>query len=391
MKVLYILNATTVYGGATKSFMPLLEGMKENGVEVCVVVPDSAGIYDVLNKKGIETYVVKMKHNVYPYKVGIKGHLLYIPRIIGRLLVNWFAVRKLKNIFKNKKIDIIHTNVSVLDVGYRLSRFLGVSHIYHFREYADLDFGMYYFPSKKYLYKELKAEHSYALCITKGVMNHHHLNDFKNVRMIYDPVLPSVSTKPTQAVNHFFLYAGRIEETKGLLDLLEAYAVYVKETEKPMPLHVAGEKNDEKYWRQIQNFVDEHRLTQSVVFLGQVKDIEKLMGTAWAIVIPSRFEGFGRCMPEAMFNGCLVIGKDCAGTKEQFDNGLNYCGQEIGFRYQTQEKLVEILKYVSQMTVDERAKITDEAFETVVNTLSTDISVGKVLNFYKEILNDTVY
>ena len=67
MKVLYILNATTVYGGATKSFMPLLEGMKENGVEVCVVVPDSAGIYDVLNKKGIETYVVKMKHNVYIY------------------------------------------------------------------------------------------------------------------------------------------------------------------------------------------------------------------------------------------------------------------------------------------------------------------------------------
>lgn len=40
-----------------------------------------------------------------------------------------------------------------------------------------------------------------------------------------------------------------------------------------------------------------------------------------ALIVPSPFEAFGLITAEAMFNKCLVIGRDTAGTKEQFDNG----------------------------------------------------------------------
>lgn len=39
------------------------------------------------------------------------------------------------------------------------------------------------------------------------------------------------------------------------------------------------------------------------------------MNRATALIVPSPFEAFGLITAEAMFNKCLVIGKDTAGTK----------------------------------------------------------------------------
>ena len=66
------------------------------------------------------------------------------------------------------------------------------------------------------------------------------------------------------------------------------------------------------------------------------------MRQAKAIIIPSHNEGFGRCMPEAMFNGCLCIGHDTGGTKEQMDNGTEATGEDIALRYQTEDQLTDI-------------------------------------------------
>ena len=40
-----------------------------------------------------------------------------------------------------------------------------------------------------------------------------------------------------------------------------------------------------------------------------------------------------------MLNNCLVIERDTAGTKEQFNNGLKDTGEEIGLRFKTVEEL----------------------------------------------------
>lgn len=64
-------------------------------------------------------------------------------------------------------------------------------------------------------------------------------------------------------------------------------------------------------------------IASQVVFLGMRKDIYSLMKDAMALIVPSYWEGFGFITTEAMFNGCLVIGRNTSGTKEQFDNGLD--------------------------------------------------------------------
>ena len=58
MTVLYVLISTDPFGGATKSFLTLLQAVLKAGVNAIVVVPDTNGIYDTLREMGVKVIVV---------------------------------------------------------------------------------------------------------------------------------------------------------------------------------------------------------------------------------------------------------------------------------------------------------------------------------------------
>ena len=110
--------------------------------------------------------------------------------------------------------------------------------------------------------------------------------------------------------------------------------------------------------------------------------MQTLYRRAKAIVIPSKYEGFGRCMPEAMSNGCIVIGHNTGGTKEQFDNGLSLTGMEIGFRYDNKDNLVNAIINIHNADDSVLDPIRHSAFEVVCKLYSYDEYVNNVLSFY---------
>ena len=67
-----------------------------------------------------------------------------------------FSMRKLMKIFKNQGIDIIHSNVSVMKLGFKLAAYLKVPHIYHIREYVGKNQYLQFFPSSRYFYRQLR-------------------------------------------------------------------------------------------------------------------------------------------------------------------------------------------------------------------------------------------
>ena len=94
-------------------------------------------------------------------------------------------------------------------------------------------------------------------------------------------------------------------------------------------------------------------------------------------------EGFGFITAEAMLNYCLVIGKDYYGTKEQFDNGIQWTGGEIAYRYKTQQELVDnMVKAVS----DDNGDIIQRA-HSVLSNYTIEKNVMQIEHFYKKILN----
>ena len=204
--------------------------------------------------------------------------------------------------------------------------------------------------------------------------------------MIYDGIRPMVSSFPCTFDDGYLLYAGRIQYTKGLDMLLEAYALCVKRHETVLPLKIAGGQTSANYFRSIKEFIEKNKLSERISFLGERKDLDELMSKATALIVPSRHEGFGLCMPEAMFKGCLVVAHNTAGTKEQLDNGVQETGQEIALRFESIEQLASILHTVSIADANVYNDMKLRAFNVVNQLYTSERSAEQVYDFYNEII-----
>ncbi|SAK72835.1 glycosyltransferase family 4 protein [Caballeronia ptereochthonis] len=114
------------------------------------------------------------------------------------------------------------------------------------------------------------------------------------------------------------LFAGRLAETKGIGDLLEAVALLVARG-VAVRLIVAG-SGDLKRWED-----EAHRLSirDRVVFPGWLEGDDKLecYRTARIFCMPSHYEAFGIATLEAMFAGLPVVGTSVGGFPDLVEQG----------------------------------------------------------------------
>lgn len=388
MTILYILSSTEPSGGATKSFLTLLHNVIKAGVEPIVIVPDRNGVYTTLSDMHIEVFETKYDSYIWPLYSTLKDKLLFLPRAAHYILSNKHSERCIQKYLQGRKIDIVHCNSSVVGIGYDFACKRNIPIIYHIREYGDKDFGIKYIPSKKNFDNRLKNKGVYSICITKDIQKHHGIDNDASSCVIYNGIIDNTNGLPMTGINRDnFLYASRLEPTKGLLDLLAAYKDYVKSVSNPLSLYVAGRADKPQFLSEVNDFIIRNRLSQYVKIIGCSDKMAELYSKAKAIVVPSKFEGFGRTMPEAMSYGCIVIGRDTGGTKEQFDNGLSYTGTEIGLRFKSHQQLVNALIKVHNMTNDDSLKIKQDAYATICHLYSSDSYSKRVMEFYNNILN----
>ena len=378
MKVAYILHDTDSFGGTNRSFLQMLYAIIKSGVEPLVVLPNKNGIYSELQEKGIETLILNYRPNTYPYEESIRDYLLWLPRLVARRVVNAIADRKLAQ--KIAGFDMVHTNVSIIDIGARAAKRQGIPHVYHFREYGDRDFRMRYYPSKQRFYQSVR----HAICITHGIQAYHH--PAADTCVVYNGILSSTTPRYDAQPDreNYLLYAGRLEKTKGVEELLEAYA----RSQRTIPLWVAGFALKEDYQFALQQLCRQLGIDDHVRFLGNRTDILPLMASARAIIIPSQHEAFGRTMAEAMYQRCLTIGRDTDGLHEQFENGLKQTGDEIGLRFRNIDELTAHIRAVSEADAGQWQAYKERAFRTVSQLYTVEACAAAIMDYYQRIAQE---
>ena len=389
MKILYILSSSSMQGGASKSFMIMLKKMRAMGVDSAVILPDTRGLYRELQTIGISVYTYTYRMAVYPPYHSIHDILMWIPRLCGRIWVNFTATKRLERLCHKIRPNIIHTNVSVIDIGYRAAQHLHIPHVWHIREYGDLDFHFHHYPTNACQLSRYRAKLSYTICITQDIQRYNKLNDTSSSRVIYNGILSDNSTKQgTTCKENFFLFAGRIEPAKGVYELLQAYYLYTQRVQVIWPLYIAGAICDKNYMQRLQTIISKQNLEKKVIFLGEIKDIGEWERNAQAVIVPSISEGFGRVMPETMYNKTLVIAHDTAGTKEQLDNGVRLTGEEIALRYRFKEELVQHLVDVSTSPNSQYQQVIERAYFTVSQLYTSEQHAKQVFQFYQDICSN---
>lgn len=383
MKIVYILNATTTTGGATKSFINMMDHMLSHGNEVLVVTPEAEGIYLELKRRSVPAVVLKYYPDIkYP------NTPRQIIRSAVRQTVNFKSAISLKKICRDFNPDIIHSNTSVNNIGYLVAKWLDIPHVWHIREYGDKDFSL----KIRNIDNRLLARNNYSIAITKDIARHRHVLGLKNNRVIYNGIVSEKHGLESTPKENYFLYAGRLEPKKGFQDCVKAFIRFKKATKSAYKLYLIGRLAQDAHGLKadLQKGIIDNSLENDIFWIDENPDISGLMAKAAAVIVPSLSEGFGRVMPEAMSLGSLVVGRDCAGTKEQFDNGLELTGHEIGLRFQTVDELCGRMSEIVENGVEHYRDMIDNAF-IAVNQLYTKEQNGcKVLQFYKEIAHGII-
>ncbi len=386
MKILFVTSSVTLFGGGSKAFMNMLDGLMRLDVQPLVIFPAADGMCELYSKKGIPTVVLNYRMAVYPPLRHWKDYVMFLPRLCGRIGVNYMASCKLREIVKLFRPDIIHTNVSVIDIGYRVAKQLKIPHIYHVREYGDKDFALYHYPMRSCFLKNLK-KHSYAICITKDIQKHSKLGN-EDSCVIYDGVLSGKQIMFNRQKDNYFLFAGRLEPAKGVLELLKAFAEFcLLRPNLDIRLKIAGDTSNTQYRDFLTNEVRRMKIETKVDLLGMRKDVLDLMAKAYLMIVPSRSEGFGFITTEAQFNGALVLGRDTAGTKEQFDNGLEMTGKEIALRYSNHQELVQAMCEVVDNGIKHYFPMIERSQQVVKALYTNERHAQRVYEFYNQILS----
>jgi glycosyltransferase involved in cell wall biosynthesis len=111
------------------------------------------------------------------------------------------------------------------------------------------------------------------------------------------------------------LYAGRLQDGKGLFDLIEAFS---KLEGQNIDLLIAG---DGPIKAELDKEIAERGLEQSIHLLGYREDVPELLAASDVLVLPSYREGTPRAISEALASKTPVVSTQIAGIPEQVPHG----------------------------------------------------------------------
>lgn len=375
MKILYIGHEKEI-NGASRSMLELI-GQFEKKHQIYVLTPSREGaFYEALQKHRVKVLVLPY----YRWCVVKNTQLGWIRKrtkwYLYQQFVNRQTSKKMAQIVRDEKIDIIHSNSSVISIGGMIRTQCEAKHIWHIREFADLDFRMYPLTSKKSYYDFMNMTTDFFLCNSKSVANHYTLLDNAKKKVVYNGVSPVNILKDDDKMPHEgcnILISGRVEMAKGQYQAIKACQELCQRGVRNFHLYIAGVGKVE--------IPDE--MKNYITLLGLVKNMPSLRKKMDFELVCSRAEAFGRVTVEAYLGGLPVIGSRAGGTVELIQDGIT------GFLYELDD-ISELSNKMSLLINDStlRKRMGDCARDYAVQNFLSERCANEIESAYYYLLGE---
>lgn len=374
MTILFITHYDNLYG-ANNAMLSLLLKLKDSGDTVIVAGPAGQGqLKFELKRYNIEYIQSEMTQWMTVYSTPLR----FLVKKIKRSSVIKKEVNALYEKLKDKKIDIIHTNSSVIAHGAMLSEMLGTKHVWHIREFAKEHFNM------RPVYKAATVTSLFnkadcLVAISDAIKNNYSEKyPEANIIRVYDGV--NRETEPEYYTNEFkvkFIYTGYLFSMKQQLEVINACKKLYADGYTAFELHIVGDGKTE-YKEKLQKAIDGLPVTL-IQLRGYVADVNSLLDTMDVGIIASLYEGFGLVTVEYMLAKKPVIGRKHGGTKEIVADN------ETGILYSTEQELIAAMK---KLIDDKELRKTMglAGYERAVSKFSLENNVSEIQRIYQSIL-----
>lgn len=371
MKILFFTHYTNLYG-ANQSLLNLIDGLKKFHVEVMVIVPNDGALSSELTERNVDFQCIKF------YSLWMKNNaLITYFKFVIKLIINQIKYIKIKKCVKSFSPDFLYSNSSVITIGYFVAKLLRIPHIWHFREFGDLDYNLHYIFGRARFCKLAANNNNHIIFISESLKSHY--QELENGNMIYNGVIreadiPSCLVKEREVFR--FSFVGVLDAAKNVIEVIKAYEIANIDN---TILNIYGDSGDTDYVALIRSIVHRSRLKEQIILHGFEKDKNIIFNNTDSLVMPSRNEGFGRVTAEAMAYGIIVIGYDAGGTKELIQDGYN------GFLYHGDEQdLAESLLNLYQKR-QEYQVIRENAQKTILKDFTTEKYSKRIYNLLRKI------
>lgn len=374
INVLYIINESAL-GGAAQSLLDMLESNTDK-IKATIIIPSGGIIEERIHQLRITYYIISFETD--HRKIGIHS-----PREVDTAFFSSYkAALELQNIIRKEKIELIHTNSSVSNVGAFAALMAGIPHVWHIRELLEQDFDC------EFLDKGLKikllhcadAVLSISDCVSEACAQKYGIKATRiynglNVNKFLDKECLSKR-------QNSFLLAGVLSPQKGQLDAINAVYELLKKGIN-VHLYLVGAGSEQYRWI-LKKTVKQYGLEAYVHILSFRRDLRKLRAMCKYSVTASRMEAFGRVTAEAMLAGCIVIGADTGGTAEIIGKDSNR-----GYLYKQGDyhDLARVMQYV--MEQGERNRILQTtAQQYALKTFDSEQYIKRVIDIYNLVLKN---
>ncbi len=120
-----------------------------------------------------------------------------------------------------------------------------------------------------------------------------------------------------------FIFVGRLNRMKGVIDAIDAFALFVKKYPQAK-LWIVG-RGEDTFITQLVDLIKQKNIEKNIQLFGFVDQKKKfeLMSRAHAILVPSIREGFGLIVPEANSVGTPAIVYNVPGLKDTVKDWVN--------------------------------------------------------------------
>lgn len=236
------------------------------------------------------------------------------------------AILRIRSIIKNRKIEVIHASSGYTAIsGILANLFLNLPIIYTLQMPVNFSWWTRFFFSffGKRISQRIAVSKAIAQSVNQGGLS---FTSQKVDRVIYCGIdlqrfMPVDNTERSLKLRGYPVVGavGRLIPRKGYNYLLRA----MPDIKKAFPnakLILTGDGEEEENLRVLANELD---VQESVVFMGNRKDIPEIMNSFDVFVLPSLSEGLGVVVLEAFAVGKPVVASNVEGIPEMVINGEN--------------------------------------------------------------------
>lgn len=363
-------------GGANHSMLQLILELREKyNINPIILINNDGSLHGLQDK--CREHNIQYIHSKFFWFKGKKSIKTYIKYILNYIFFYPIIFNKLKGI----KIDIVHSNGSVIDIGAWVSLIKKTKHVWHLREFGDLDFSLYPVFGKiweRKIYKNADCFIAISKAIKEAFSN---VIPRNKIILIYNGV--SLNNYNRDAYHHNsvlqFVMVGRIEEPKNQLEAIMALSLLVKQGYKAY-INFIGSPNKD-YMIKLKSYIKENLLDEYVKFWGVRNDVPQILSKMDVGLMLSRCEAFGRVTVEYMLQNLAVIVSNTGANKEIVSDG------DTGYVYQFRniEDLAEKMKiYIEHK--ETMIEIANKGKLHAINNFNSNQNSDSIYNVYKSLM-----